>query len=127
RVVNHFLSVDPYMRGRMSGIASYVPPYQIGEPMDGGAVGQVESSEHPGFSPGDYVVSRFGWRQAFVAPGDALSKIDVNIAPPQAYLGVLGMPGLTAYVGLFDIGGLQDGETVLVSGAAGAVGSVVCQ
>jgi NADPH-dependent curcumin reductase CurA len=127
RVRNLFLSVDPYMRGRMSDAKSYVPPYELGAPMDGAAVGQVERSEHPDYAPGDLVLSAMGWREGFLSDGKGLTKVDPAAGPPQAFLGTLGMPGLTAYAGLLEIGKLGRGETVLVSGAAGAVGTVVCQ
>ncbi len=126
-VRNIFLSVDPYMRGRMTSRKSYSAPYEIGKPLEGGAIGRVEVSKHAAFKAGDLVSSYQGWREGFVTSGAALTKIDAALAPPQAFLGVLGMPGLTAYVGLLDIAKLSDGESVLVSGAAGAVGSVVCQ
>lgn len=127
-VRNHWMSVDPYMRGRMYDRPSYVPPFQIGEALQGGAVGEVVASGDPNFAPGDLVESMFGWREGFVAPGGALQKLpNDNAAPIEAYLGVLGMPGLTAYVGLLAIGEPKPGETVFVSGAAGAVGSIVCQ
>jgi len=126
-VRNRFLSVDPYMRGRMMDVKSYVPPFALNAPLDGGAVGRVEASNHPDFAVGDTVVSMLGWREAYLSDGKGLIRIDPTLAPPQAYLGTLGMPGLTAYAGLFVIGGLRDKETVLVSGAAGAVGMVVCQ
>jgi NADPH-dependent curcumin reductase CurA len=127
RVRNLYLSVDPYMRGRMSDAKSYTPPYDLNAPMSGGAVGRVEESAHPDFAAGDLVLSTNGWRDRYVSDGAGLRKVDDAIAPPQAFLGTLGMPGLTAYVGLFDIGQLAPGETVLVSGAAGAVGMVACQ
>ena len=127
RVKNLFLSVDPYMRGRMTDAKSYVPPFELGAPLEGGAVGQVEESHHPGFAEGDVVLSMMGWRDRFVSEGKGLTKLDPRLAPLPAFLGTLGMPGLTAYAGLLDVGALKDGETVLVSGAAGAVGSVVCQ
>ncbi|MEX1256955.1 MAG: NADP-dependent oxidoreductase [Gemmatimonadota bacterium] len=126
-VQNLFLSVDPYMRGRMSDQKSYAPPYEVGKVMTGGAVGRVVASRDDQFAEGDLVVSAFGWREAFCAPGDRLRAIGEMVASPSAYLGVLGMPGMTAYVGLFEIAELKDGETVLVSGAAGAVGSVAGQ
>lgn len=126
-VRNLYMSVDPYMRGRMRDRESYVPPFQIGEVLSGGAVGKVVASEHPDFEPGDVVFSRKGWREAFTGPGEELRRLGEISAPPSAYLGVLGMPGRTAYVGLLEVGALEDGETVLVSGAAGAVGSVVGQ
>lgn len=126
-VRNLWMSVDPYMRGRMYDRPSYVPPFQLGEALQGGAIGRVEQSNHPDFKPGDLVESMLGWREAFVAPGAALQKLPAENVPPQAYLGVLGMPGLTAYAGLQRIGEPKPGDTVFVSGAAGAVGSVVCQ
>lgn len=126
-VRNTFLSVDPYMRSRMSEVKSYAEAFQVGAVMTGGAIGRVEASEAPGLSVGDTVLSMFGWREGFVADAKYCTKVDVSAVPPQAYLGTLGMPGLTAYAGLLHVGGLQDGETVLVSGAAGAVGMVVCQ
>ena len=127
KVRNLFLSVDPYMRGRMRDVKSYAPPYELGTPLIGGAVGRVEESRSPSFAPDDLVLSNQGWREGFVSEDRALTRIDPSIARPSAYLGVLGMPGLTAYAGLFDVGRLVDGETVLVSGAAGAVGATVCQ
>jgi len=127
RVRNLFLSVDPYMRGRMLEAKSYAPPYQLESPLDGGAVGRVEESTQPGFAAGDLVLSMQGWREGFLSDGKGLTRLEASAAPPQAFLGTLGMPGLTAYVGLFDVGSLERAETVLVSGAAGAVGMVVCQ
>jgi len=126
-VRNVYMSVDPYMRGRMNDVKSYTPPFALGEALQGGAVGRVERSRHPGFQPGDYVSSNLGWRESFTAAGPTLSRVDVEAAPLSAYLGVIGMPGLTAYVGLLDIGQPMPGETVFVSGAAGAVGSVAGQ
>lgn len=126
-VKNLYMSVDPYMRGRMIDRKSYVPPFQIGAVLDGGAVGEVLESNSDAFEVGDHVLSMNGWREYFVSPASALQKIDGSAAPLSAYLGVLGMPGLTAYVGLLDIGQPKTDETVFVSGAAGAVGSVVCQ
>ena len=127
-VRNTFMSVDPYMRGRMYDRASYVPPFQIGEALQGGAIGEVVESHAEGFAKGDLVSSMFGWREAFVAPAAALEKLprQANV-PDQAFLGVLGMPGLTAYAGLLEIGQPKAGDTVFVSGGAGAVGSVVAQ
>ncbi len=124
---NAFVSVDPYMRGRMNDVKSYVPPFQLGEPMTGGAVGEVAASRHEGFSEGDWVTHMQGWREAAVVDGRAVQRIDPDLAPVSSYLGVLGMPGLTAYVGLLDIGRPKPGETVFVSGAAGAVGSAAGQ
>ncbi len=126
-VKNHFMSVDPYMRGRMRDVKSYVPPFQIGQVMDGGSVGEVVASKNDEFSVGDHVVGMQGWREFYVSDGSGQRKVDPDLAPLSAYLGVLGMPGLTAYVGLLDIGEPKEGETVFVSGAAGAVGSLVGQ
>ena len=119
-IQNIFMSVDPYMRGRMR-----LAP--IGEILMGGAVGKVIISNHPEFSEGDYVSNGLGWREFFVSNGTGLSKVDASLAPLSAYLGVMGMPGLTAYGGLLITGELKDGETVFVSAASGAVGSVVGQ
>ncbi len=126
-VRNLYMSVDPYMRGRMVDRKSYTPPFQIGEPLTGGCVGQVVKSNHEKFSVGDYVLGFQGWREAYLSDGSDLRPIDPSIAPVQAFLGTTGMPGQTAYFGLLDIGQPQPGETVFVSAAAGAVGSVVCQ
>lgn len=127
RVRNEWLSVDPYMRGRMYDRESYVPPFILGKAMEGGAVGVVEESRHPGFKAGQHVLSMHGWREGYVSSGAGLTPIDPAIAPPQAFLGVLGMPGLTAYAGLLHLGQPKEGETVFVSAAAGAVGSIVVQ
>jgi NADPH-dependent curcumin reductase CurA len=134
-VKNLWMSVDPYMRGRMDDVESYVPPFAIGEPMDGGAVGRVVASRNPEFVVGDYVQSMFGWREYFIYPASdddntafwSLNKLDDSLVPVQAHLGVAGMPGMTAYAGLMLVAQLKPGETVFVSGAAGAVGSLVCQ
>jgi NADPH-dependent curcumin reductase CurA len=127
-VRNAFMSVDPYMRGRMYDRASYVPPFQIGAPLDGGCVGQVvESAGKAAYQVGDYVSGRQGWREYYISDGSGLTKIDPTWVPLQAYLGTVGMPGMTAYVGLLDIGEPKAGDTVFVSAAAGAVGSIVCQ
>jgi len=126
-VRNLYMSVDPYMRGRMLDQPSYVQPFQVGQPLDGGCVGQVVQSQGGKWQVGDYVLGRKGWREYYVSDGAELTKIDPNLAPVQTYLGTLGMPGLTAYVGLLDIGRPRAGETVFVSAAAGAVGTVVCQ
>lgn len=128
-VRNVFMSVDPYMRGRMMDRESYIPPFQVGQVMDGGSVGQVMESEHPGFAAGDYVCgfANGGWREWWLSDGTMMQKVDPTLVPLQAYLGVLGMPGLTAYSGLLRIGQPKEGETVFVSAAAGAVGAVVCQ
>ena len=126
-VRNLYMSVDPYMRGRMFEQPSYVQPFQVGQTLDGGCVGQVVQSRHPQMQAGEYVLGRQGWREWCLAEGAVLTKIDPTLVPIQAYLGALGMPGLTAYVGLLDIGKAKAGDTVFVSAAAGAVGSVVCQ
>jgi len=122
-----YLSVDPYMRGRMNDVKSYASPVQIGEVMTGGAVGKVVASENPQFHTGDLVDGFFGWQQYAISDGKGVRKIDPSLAPVSTALGVLGMPGLTAYFGLLDIGKPRPGETVVVSGAAGAVGSLVGQ
>ncbi|MEA2146284.1 MAG: hypothetical protein QOG59_1871 [Solirubrobacteraceae bacterium] len=124
-VRNLWMSVDPYMRGRMSDRPSYVPPFQIGEPLQGAAVGEVIGGE--GFAPGTLVLHNLGWREYAVVPAKHALPVDPDLAPPQAYLGVLGMPGLTAYVGLLDIGALREGDVVFISAAAGAVGSLAGQ
>jgi len=126
-VRNTWMSVDPYMRGRMNDRKSYVPPFQIGAPLEGGAVGEVVASRADGLAEGDTVLHQLGWREYAVLDGNAARKVDTELAPPQAYLGVLGMPGLTAYVGLLDIAALADGDVVFVSGAAGAVGGMAGQ
>ena len=127
-VRNVFMSVDPYMRGRMRDIKSYAPSFELGRVMDGGSVGQVVASEHPDFREGDHVVGMQGWREHYVTNGAGQRRIDPGLgAPLSSYLGVMGMPGMTAYVGLLDIGQPKAGETVFVSAAAGAVGSVVGQ
>jgi NADPH-dependent curcumin reductase CurA len=126
-VRNVFVSVDPYMRSRMSGIRTYVGPYEVGEPIGGGAVGRVVTSRHDGFAAGDWVSSQLGWREGGVVDGARLRKIDASLAPPSTALGALGMPGFTAWVGLVDIARVEAGETIYVSGAAGAVGSTAAQ
>jgi len=128
RVRNHWLSVDPYMRGRMNDVKSYVPPFQVGEPMDGGAVGEVVESQAEGFTPGDLVLHMSGWRDETVAPAQALNKLPpIPGVEPQAFLGNLGLTGGTAYFGLLDAASAKEGDTVFVSAAAGAVGSAVVQ
>jgi len=127
QVKNLWMTVDPYMRGRMNDVKSYAPPFQLGKVMDGGAIGQVTASNDPAFNEGDLVQSGFGWREGFNASAKSLQKLDPRDLPPQAFLGVAGMPGLTAYAGLLRIAALKDGDVVFVSGAAGAVGSLVCQ
>lgn len=125
-VRNAWMSVDPYMRGRMYDRPSYVPPFALNEVLQGGAVGTVVKSNDPNFAPGDLVESNLGWREAFVSTGAPLTKLAGGV-PPQAYLGVLGMPGMTAYTSFHRIGEPKPGNVVFVSGAAGAVGSTVCQ
>ena len=125
---NVWMSVDPYMRGRMYDRKSYAPPFQLNEAMGGGHVGQIMTSDNANFAVGDYVVGFMGgWREYFVSDGMGLEKVDPDLAPLSAYLGTFGMPGFTAYVGLLRIAELKDGETVFVSGAGGAVGTVACQ
>ena len=126
-VRNAYVSVDPYMRGRMNDVKSYVPPFQLGEPLSGGAVGQVVASRNDRFAEGAWVLHGLGWREAAVSDGRGLRILDPAVAPLSTALGVLGMPGLTAFVGIEDIGGVAEGETVFVSGAAGAVGSAAAQ
>jgi NADPH-dependent curcumin reductase CurA len=126
-VRNTFMSVDPYMRGRMNDVKSYVPPFRLDEPLDGGAVGEVVSSADESLRPGDTVLHQRGWREHAVLPAAEVRKVDTSTVPGSAYLGVLGMPALTAYVGLTRIAGLREGDTVFVSGAAGAVGSMAGQ
>jgi len=122
-----FVSVDPYMRGRMNDVKSYAPPVAIGGVMGGGAVGKVIQSNNAAFNEGDIVEGMFGWQEYAVSNGQGVRKIDQSLAPISTALGILGMPGLTAYFGLLEIGKPQPGETVVVSGAAGAVGSIVGQ
>ena len=122
-----YLSVDPYMRGRMTGVRSYVDPFNIGEVIQGGAVGQVTESRDSNFKSGDYVNGMWGWEEWAVSKGNELRAIDPRLAPVSTSLSVLGMPGMTAYFGFLDICKPVAGETVVVSGAAGAVGSLVGQ
>jgi NADPH-dependent curcumin reductase CurA len=124
---NAFMSVDPYMRPRMNDVKSYVPPFRLGEALDGAAVGRVEASRNARWPEGAWVSHRLGWREWALSDGHGLRAVDPAAAPVSTALGVLGMPGLTAYVGLLDIGAVADGETVFVSGAAGAVGSAAGQ
>lgn len=126
-VQNTFISVDPYMRGRMNDVASYVPPFALDAPLDGGAVGAVVASEADGFALGDTVFHSLGWREYALLDAATVRKVDPALAPVSTYLGVLGMTGLTAYAGLLEVAAMQPGETVFVSGAAGAVGSMVGQ
>jgi NADPH-dependent curcumin reductase CurA len=125
-VRNSFISVDPYMRGRMVDRKSYAPPFQIGETLQGHAVGQVVASHSDKIKVGDFVQSMNGWREWYAADGATVQTFE-PAAPIQSYLGALGMPGMTAYAGLLRIGALKDGERVFVSAASGAVGSIVCQ
>jgi NADPH-dependent curcumin reductase CurA len=126
-VRNLCMSVDPYMRGRMNDAKSYVPPFEIGKALQGGAVGRVVASADDKLPVGTHVLSMYGWREAYVAPSAHLQVIDVSLAPPSAYLGILGVTGFTAWIGLFRTARLQGGETVFVSGGAGAVGMAACQ
>jgi NADPH-dependent curcumin reductase CurA len=127
-VRNLVMSVDPYMRGRMNDVKSYVPPFQLDQVLDGAAVGEVIASGSPELAVGDVVLHQLGWREYAVAEAKQFQKVDPTAAPtPSAFLGVLGMPGLTAYVGLLDIAAMKPGDTVFISGAAGAVGSLAGQ
>jgi NADPH-dependent curcumin reductase CurA len=126
-VRNVFVSVDPYMRGRMTGMRTYVAPFELGDRIDGGAVGRVVESRRDGFAEGDWVLSNLGWCEQAIVSSGGLRKLDATLAPPSTALGVLGMPGLTAWVGLVDVGRIEEGETIYVSGAAGAVGSAAAQ
>ncbi|WNO62111.1 NADP-dependent oxidoreductase [Rheinheimera sp. MMS21-TC3] len=122
-----YLSLDPYMRGRMSDAKSYADPVAINSPMVGGTVSRVHASKHADFKAGDWVLSFNGWQDYAVSDGAGLIKLDPNLMPPSYALGIMGMPGFTAYMGLLDIGKPQTGETVVVAAATGAVGSVVAQ
>jgi len=126
QVRNRFISVDPYMRGRMNDLPSYVPPFQVGAALDGGAIGEVVASRSPEFRAGDIVTSSRGWRECFVATPAELRKVNAPLAPLSLYLGALGMTGLTAWAGLRLID-VRAGDRVFISGAAGAVGSVAGQ
>ena len=125
-VITH-LSVDPAMRGWMNAGSSYIAPVEVGAVMRAGAIGRVTASEHPGFDVGDYVYGVFGVQERAVSDGRDVIKLDTSAAEPTAYLGALGMPGLTAYFALLDVGRIQAGDTVVISAAAGAVGSVAGQ
>ena len=122
-----YISVDPYLRGRMREGKSYVPPFEIGQVIQSGVIGKVVESRATEFKQGDLVTGMLGWRLYNLAKTPELRKVDPRLAPVTTALGVLGMPGLTAYFGLLDIGQPKEGETVVVSGAAGAVGMTVCQ
>jgi NADPH-dependent curcumin reductase CurA len=127
RVRNLWLSVDPYMRGRMNDVKSYVPPFALGQPMEGGAIGKVLESKAEGFVPGDLVQHMAGWRDEAVIDARTAQKLPDLGAAPELYLGVLGVTGITAYFGLLDAASAEAGDIVFVSAAAGAVGSVVVQ
>lgn len=127
RVRNLWLSVDPYMRGRMNDLKSYVPPFQVGEPLEGGAIGEVVESKIDGLKAGDLVQHMSGWRDEAVLDQRAANKLPDLGAPPERFLGVLGVTGITAYFGLLDAAHAKSGDIVFVSAAAGAVGSVVVQ
>ncbi len=129
-VRHHYLSLDPYMRMRMNDMKSYAAPQALGQPMVGGTVGEVAESRHPGFQPGDKVVGMGGWQQYSVVDGGQagmLRKVDASVIPLPAYLGAVGMPGVTAWLGLVKIIEPKAGETIVVSAASGAVGGVVGQ
>jgi len=127
RVRNLWLSVDPYMRGRMNDVKSYVPPFALNEPMDGGAIGEVIESKAEGFAVGDLVQHMAGWRDEAVIAARMAQKLPDLGAPPEQFLGILGVTGMTAYFGLLDAASAKEGDVVFVSAAAGAVGSVVVQ
>lgn len=122
-----YVSVDPYLRGRMSDAKSYVPPFQLNKPIQSGVIAKVTASKNDNFKEGDFVSGMLDWKTKQISTGKDLLKVDKNKAPLSAYLGILGMTGLTAYLGLTEIGKPKAGETLVVSGAAGAVGSVVGQ
>ena len=131
-VRNIWMSVDPYMRGRMKETKSYIPSFRLGQPLEGGCVGRIIKSKNNEFKVGEYILGNFGWREYWLSNGsNDVMKIDPKMAPIQWYLGILGMTGLTAYVGLLKIAellnGNRDNNTIFVSAAAGAVGSVACQ
>ncbi|HUI32584.1 MAG TPA: NADP-dependent oxidoreductase [Dysgonamonadaceae bacterium] len=122
-----FVSVDPYLRGRMSDADSYVPPFELNKPISSGIVAEVVESKNENFKKGDFVSDRLEWKEYQISTGEGLQKIDPSIQPLSVYLGVIGMTGMTAYMGLTQIGKPKAGETIVVSGAAGAVGSTVGQ
>lgn len=126
-VRNQWMSVDPYMRGRMKQGNNYVPPFEIGKPLGGGCIGEVIESNNDQFKVGDQVLGNLGWREYWKSDGNNVKKLEAELAPTQAYLGALGMTGLTAWVGLKRIAELERGSTVFVSAASGAVGSMACQ
>ena len=126
-VTNKWISVDPYMRARMTERKNYKPPFEIGKPMEGTAIGEIIESKSNNFKKGDFVLSEFGWRDNFIANSESLKKINPINVPIQTYLGPLGFTGHTAYIGLFRIAKIKPKQTILVSSAAGSVGSTVCQ
>lgn len=126
-VKNTWMSVDPYMRGRMIDRKSYVPPFQIGEALEGGAIGEVTESNNPDFPVGCKVSSMLGWRTHFISNGEGLTRLPESPLPDQSFLGIMGMPGMTAWTGLFRIAELKPTDTVFISAASGAVGSIACQ
>lgn len=126
-VKNLWMSVDPYMRGRMIDRKSYVAPFEIGKALDGGAIGEVIESQNPHFPVGTKVSNMLGWRSHFISDGNGLTPIPSTPLPLQSFLGIMGMPGMTAWTGLFRIAELKPTDTVFISAASGAVGSVACQ
>ena len=126
-VRNIYMSVDPYMRGRMIDRESYIPPFQLNQPLEGGCIGRVVESRNSRFKVDDIVLGMSGWREYFISDSTGLFKVDPTVAPIQTFLGTVGMPGFTAYYGLIEIGNPQKGQTIFVSAAAGAVGAIVCQ
>lgn len=126
-IEHHYISLDPAMRGWMNESKSYIPPVQLGEVMRAGGAGKVVASEHPGFAAGDYVYGWGGVQQFVISNGEGMHKVDPSLVPLPVYTGALGMPGLTAYFGILEVGKIKEGDRVLVSGAAGAVGSIVGQ
>ncbi|TLP79152.1 NADP-dependent oxidoreductase [Maribacter sp. ACAM166] len=122
-----YISVDPYLRGRMSAAKSYIPPFEVGKPISSGIVAEVLDSKNKKFNKGDFVAGSLEWKTQQVSNGVGLQKVDKDKAPLSAYLGIIGMTGLTAFLGLHEIGKPKKGETMVVSGAAGAVGTVVGQ
>jgi NADPH-dependent curcumin reductase CurA len=127
QVRNLWMSVDPYMRPRMNDEKSYVPPFEVGAALNGAAIGEVAISNDPSLKPGDLVRSGYGWRESFNASAAEVQKLDPRGLPPETFLSAAGGTGFTAYVGLLHIAALKEGDVVFVSGAAGAVGSMVCQ
>ena len=126
-VKNKWMSVDPYMRGRMIDRKSYVNPFALNEALSGAAVGEVIKSNNPSFPTGVTVANMSGWKEYFITGGTELQILPESSVPEQAFLGVLGMPGMTAFTGLLKIAGLKEGDNVFVSAASGAVGTIVCQ